>query len=259
MEEMASISAIADMSPLEAAQQSTVLTYCLPYGGQEAWNNCILIKESPNVLGSAGGTGRRTWGACLHLATYLATEGRSLITGKSVLELGVGTGLLSIVCAGPLSAAYVLATDGDTEVDKSIQESLKLNSHLSGTSSGKIPLEMRVLEWGSAAVLGRVLQSKGGNILYDTILGADITYSLDSLEPLASTLGGLAELYPRADIVVAATMRNEDTFDLFVAHCLNHSLSVHDIEFDCPQFEQQVGLFHSINPPIRLVRIKREH
>ena len=258
MEKMASISAIADLSPPEAAQQKTILTYNLPYDSQEVLTNPVFIEESPNLLASAGGTGRRTWDASLHLATYLATEGRSFIMGKSVLELGVGTGLLSIICAGPLSAAYVLATDGDADVGKSIQKNLSLNHHLSRTSSRKIPLEVKVLEWGSSAALGSLLPSKGGNVLYDTILGADITYSLDSLGPLASTLSGLAELCPTADIVIAATLRNEDTFGLFLAHCLNYALSVYDIDFRWHRFELQNALFHSTDPPIRLMRIKKE-
>jgi protein-lysine N-methyltransferase EEF2KMT len=258
MERMANISAIADTAPLESAQMKTFLTYSLPHDGQEIATDSIFIEESPKLLASAGTTGHRTWDACLHLATYLTTEGRSLIIGKSVLELGVGTGLLSIICAGPLSAAYVLATDGDANVGKTILRNTSLNHHLSRRSSRHIPLEARMLEWGSSAALGSLLPSKGGNVLYDTILGADITYSLDSLEPLASTLSGLAELCPTADIVIAATLRNEDTFDLFLAHCLDHGLSVYDIDFRCPRFELQKGLFHSLDPPIRIVKIKKE-
>lgn len=115
-----------------------------------------------------------------------------------------------------------------------------------------------MLEWGPSAPLGSLLPSKGGSVLYDTILGADITYDPDSLEPLASTLSGLAELCPTANIVIAATIRNEDTFDIFLAHCLEQGFSVYDIDFRCPPFELQKGLFHSLDPPIRIVRIKKE-
>lgn len=258
MERMALVSAAADPFALTVALEKTILTYSMPYDGQELIKNLIFIEETPNLLASAGSTGRRTWDACLHLATYLGTEGRSLIMGKSVLELGVGTGLLSIICAGPLSAAYVLATDGDADVENTILRNTSLNHHLAHRSGRPIPLEARVLEWGSSAALSSLLPSKGGHGLYDTILGADITYSLDSLEPLASTLAGLAERCPTADIVLAATLRNEETFDRFLAHCRNHNLSVSDIDFRSPQFELQKGLFHSIDPPTRIVRIKRE-
>jgi protein-lysine N-methyltransferase EEF2KMT len=259
MEKMANLSTESEPSPLDAAKMKSILTYYLPSATQNLIINSIFIEESPNLLSSAGATGLKTWDACLHLATYLTTEGKSLVIGKSVLELGVGTGLLSIICAGPLSAAYVLATDGDPDVGETIHRNVGFNHHLSRKSGLQIPLESRVLEWGSSANLGSVLPSKGGSVLYDTILGADITYSPDSLEPLASTLSGLAELCPSADIVISATIRNEDTFDIFLAHCLEHELSVYDIDFRCPRFELQKGLFHNnLDPPIRIVRIKKE-
>lgn len=258
MEKMARLSQMANPLPADAAKSKTVLTYFVPYPFQEVVSSAIFIKESPSLLASAGTTGHRTWDACLHLATYLATEGRGLIAGKSVLELGVGTGLLSIICAGPLSAAYVLATDGDPDVDRTIRTNIDLNQHLSTKYSRQLPLESKVLEWGTAANVGSIPPSKGGNVLYETILGADLTYSPDSLEPLASTLGQLATLCPSADIVISATLRVEDTFDIFLAYCLEHGLSVYDVDFRCPPLELQKGLFHSLDPPIRIVRMKKE-
>jgi protein-lysine N-methyltransferase EEF2KMT len=247
-----------DPSPLDAAKQLHVLTYTLPYEHQNMEAYTVFSEENSRLLGSEGDTGLRTWDACLHLATYLATEGRSFIQGKSVLELGAGTGLLSIICAGPLSAAYVLATDGNANIDDNLNRNISLNPHLAKSGNRRIPLEPRRLEWGSEARLGSLLPAKGGNVLYDTILGADLTYSPDAIEPLAVTISGLCELCPRAEVVISAPIRNEDTFDLFLAQCLEHALSVYDVDFRCPPFQLQKGLFHSLDPPIRIVRIKRE-
>ncbi|ERF68810.1 hypothetical protein EPUS_06254 [Endocarpon pusillum Z07020] len=258
MEKMAHLSTLEDPSPLETAEAKSVLTYILPSTTETVLPNAVFIEECPSLVASGGNTGLRTWAACLHLATYLATEAKHLVLGKSVLELGAGRGLLSIICAGPLSAAYVLATDGDRHVHETITRNVNLNPHLARKPGRQNPLDARVLEWDSSAPLGSLLPSKGGNVLYDTILGADITYDPDSLEPLASTLSGLAELCPTANIVIAATIRNVDTFDIFLAHCLEQGLSVYDIDFRCPPFELQEGLFHSLDPPIRIVRIKKE-
>jgi protein-lysine N-methyltransferase EEF2KMT len=258
MEKTAKLSTVQDPPPSEYAKLKSILTYTLPNTSEDIILNAIFIEECPDLLAAAGTTGLRTWDACLHLGTYLATEGKSLVIGKSVLELGVGTGLLSILCAGPLSAAYVLATDGDPDVRKTLDRNINLNHHFSKTPGRQIPLEAKVLEWGSSTALGSVLPSKGGSVLYDTILGADLTYSLDSLEPLASTLAGLAELCPTADIVISAPIRNEDTFDIFLAHCLERGLSAYDIDFRCPRLELQRGFFHSLDLPIRIVRIKKE-
>ncbi len=258
MEKMAHLSTLEYPSILEAAQATSVVTYSMPYTTRPTSANAVAIEERRNLLASNGTTGFRTWGACLHLATYLAIEAKHLVFGKSVLELGAGTGLLSLICAGPLSAAYVLATDGAREVQETIKRNTFANSYFARKPSRQIPVENRVFEWGSSAPLESLLTSKCGSVLYDTILGADITYDPDSLEPLASTLSGLAELCPTANIVIAATIRNEDTFNIFLARCREHNLSVHDIEFRCPPFELQKGLFHSLDPPIRIVRIKKE-
>ncbi|KAF7511047.1 hypothetical protein GJ744_005593 [Endocarpon pusillum] len=258
MEKMAHLSALEDPSPLETAEAKTICRYTLPSTTEDSLPHTVYIQECPSLLASGGNTGLRTWDASLHLATYLATEAKHLVLGKSVLELGAGRGLLSIICAGRLSAAYVLATDGAQDVRETITRNIDLNPQLARKSRRRIPLEARVLEWGSSAPLGRLLPSKGGSVLYETILGADITYDPDSLEPLASTLSGLAELCPTANIVIAATIRNEDTFDIFLAHCKEQGLSVYDVDFRCPPFELQTGLFHSLDPPIRIVRIRKE-
>jgi protein-lysine N-methyltransferase EEF2KMT len=258
MEKMAELSAKEDSPPLEAAQTLSILTYIPPYATEDVLANAIFIGENPRLLAAAGSTGLRTWDACLHLATYLASDGRSLIKGKSVLELGAGTGLLSIICAGLLSAAYVLATDRDEDMSQRIERNIGLNHHLTRRSGRWIPVEAGALKWGSSETLGRVLPSMRGNILYDTILGADLIYSLDSFDPLASTISALAELCPTAEIVISAPVRNEDVFDLFLARCLDHGLSVYDVDFRCPRFELQRGFFHNLDPPIRIVRIRRE-
>ncbi len=258
MEKMARFSTLEYPSLLEAAQEPSAVIYSMPYTTRPTNADAVLIEERRSLIASGGTTGFRTWDACLHLATYLATEAKHLVFGKSVLELGVGTGLLSIICAGPLSAAYVLATDGARDVQETIKRNILANSHFARNPGGQIPVEARVLEWGSSAPLGSLFPSKGGSVLYDTILGADIIYDPDSLEPLASTLSGLAELHPNANIVIAATIRNQDTFNIFLARCQEHGLSVHEIEFRCPPFELQKGLFHRLDPPICIMRIKKE-
>lgn len=258
MEKMAELYTRVDPLPLDAAQMKSILTYSLPCAHADVVMDPVFIEEYPNLLASAGATGFRTWDACLHLATYLTTEGKFLVAGKSVLELGVGTGLLSIICAGHLSAAYVLATDGDPAVDRTMARNISLNNHLFKDGGYQVSLASTVLVWGSSAALGTLLPSKGGDVFYDTILGADITYSPDSLEPLASTLNCLAELCPNTEIVISATIRNEDTFDKFLAYCLEKGLSIYDIDFRCPPYEIQKGLFHSHDPPIRIVKIKKE-
>lgn len=72
----------------------------------------LYILERPRLLAGAGCTGFRTWEACLHLTSILLTSGYSL-SGKTVLELGAGTGLLGLATVLWGRAAHALLTDGD--------------------------------------------------------------------------------------------------------------------------------------------------
>ena len=100
----------------------------------------ITLLESRSVISAASNTGQRTWEAALHLVAYLASEDGvddntdrnsrlvgNRVRGKHVLELGAGTGLVSIVCARYLGAQLVLATDGDEGVVEALKTNLSLN------------------------------------------------------------------------------------------------------------------------------------
>ena len=61
-------------------------------------------------------------------SAYLFSEvGRSYVSRTPVLELGAGTGLISILCANYLNASSVLATDGSAEVVDELKSNLQLN------------------------------------------------------------------------------------------------------------------------------------
>lgn len=288
-------------SPYELAKEKCVVTYTLPstlhlsqaqhsHVPIEAGDH-IFVEECPNVLAAEGTTSQRTWEASLHLATYLIAcnnmvddDSQPLVRGRSVLELGAGVGLLSLICAGPLSAAHVVATDGDEDVADKISRIIALNKHLSSSSpkrsldavnhhnqkpSEDLPLKARILQWTKSRSLLRqnlVANSSttttitkndyhdnkktpdSGLIPCDLILGADITYNQDSLGTLAATLAHLLDLYsPSAQALIAATIRNKDTFEAFVAACQQDCGLVVEIVdgFRCQPFPEQRGLFHA--------------
>lgn len=89
----------------------------------------ITILESRGVISASGTTGCRTWDAALRLGTFLVSlPGRKLVNGKDVIELGAGTGFLSLLCAKYLGARHVLATDGDARVIEDLKETAMVNS-----------------------------------------------------------------------------------------------------------------------------------
>lgn len=246
------------MSALDAAQRRSIVSYYLPYDFSSEQSICIYIEEARNLLAARGTTGLRVWDASLHLAYFLSSAGVSLIENKNILELGAGTGLLSILCAGPLKAHQVIATDGDIDVVENIESNAALNATLFETAANKKNLTAKVLDWADTPGLSQVLQYEGNKVSLDVILGADITYAVESLGPLVNILSALNGNYPKVDIILSTVIRNEDTSTAFLSTCAKAGFRVLNITFDCPPLEQQRGFFHRTTPLIRIVRLVRD-
>jgi predicted nicotinamide N-methyase len=258
MEHMAIKSTAKPMSAFKAAQQRSVVSYHLPSDFASEAPISIYIEEARNLLAARGTTGLRVWDASLHLAYFLSTEGASLIRDKTVLELGAGTGLLSILCAGPLQAHQVIATDGDADVVENIESNAALNPALHNRPATEKNLEAKVLDWADTLALSQVLQHEGNKASLDVVLGADITYAVELLDPLVNMLSVLNGEYPKVDIVISTVIRNEDTFTAFVNTCAKAGFSISTIPFDCPSLDQQRGFFHRTTPQIRIVRLAQD-
>lgn len=245
------------MSAFKAAQQPSIVSYFLPSDLNTPNPVCIYIEEARNLIAARGTTGLRVWDACLHLASFLSTPPFSaLIRGKSVLELGAGAGLLSILCAGPLHAAKVISTDGDGDVVENIAANARLN--LSQIPQLAENFEARVLDWNDESSLPNLLRRNGTQVPLDVILGADITYASESLVPLVHIIGALQDLYPEVEVIISNAIRNEDTYNGFIDTCARYGFRVTVLDFDCPLLDQQTGFFHKTsNPPIRIVRLTR--
>lgn len=103
------------------------------------------------------------------MSEYLMTnDGQALIRNKTVLELGAGTGLLSILCAKHLEASRVVATDGDEGVVEALNTNLFVNG-LEGTES----IGTSQLLWGRT-LPETVHEYDNATHSYDVVLGADI-------------------------------------------------------------------------------------
>lgn len=150
-----------------AAQQKSFVTYTAPNAELNAPR--ITTLEAPSLLASSGTTGFRTWEAALHLGSYLASEdGNHHVAGQRIIELGAGTGFLSILCAKHLGARHVLATDGSSEVVTDI----KVNIDLNEVEEGDL-IKTSVLQWGHA-LIGCPADCRKEGLFYDLAIGADV-------------------------------------------------------------------------------------
>jgi len=199
-----------------------------------------------------GTTGFRTWEACLHLSAWLSSPSCFIdLKGKSVLELGSGTGYLSVFCLKYLNAAHVTATDGSDYV----VSDLATNFYLNGLQDSTI-IEAKELKWGHVLLGGEQAEwNKGREI--DIILAADVTYDIDAQPALVATIVDLVELYPRAKVLVAATIRNKKTWENFLNICGSNSFSLERLDFPVIPPEMQEGPFYWDGFPILLNIIKK--
>lgn len=130
----------------------------------------ITTFESRGLIYGSGSTGFRTWEAALHLGTYLSSVSSDesspvSVRGKRVVELGAGTGFLSLLCQKFLGSDKVLMTDGNAKLaDVFNGPCLEQN----GFVKGKDAIEGRQWLWGEP------LSIDGAEEQFDIAFGADL-------------------------------------------------------------------------------------
>jgi protein-lysine N-methyltransferase EEF2KMT len=225
----------------ETVQQKAYVTYSFGTApnissstAQPAQDRQITLLESRNIISSSGTTGFRTWEAALHLASYLTSGHTSVqVAGKMVLELGAGTGCVSIACAKFLGAARVVATDGD----EGVIDVLKANVFLNDLPRDSVVAS--VLRWG-AGLQSSVLTDGGDERPFDLVLAADVvregrvcvkirrwladmeqcqTFDPRLTSALIYTLGELFDGNADLEVILSATVRNKSTLEGFLESC----------------------------------------
>jgi hypothetical protein len=238
-------------SEVDAAQQKSFVTYTLSsLPSQAEIIPTITLLESRNLVAAAGTTGLRTWEAALHLGNYLCINAR-LVSGKSILELGAGTGYVSVLCSKHLGASRVLSTDGSDDV----VAGLSTNFYLNGLQD-EDTIEGKELKWGHALVGSEHPQWNAGQKI-DLVLGADLTYDGTGIPALVATFGELFDLYPQVKVIIAATVRNLTTFHKFLEICRGRRYVVDEVDFGVKAKDDQEGPFYSDEVPIQLCMITR--
>lgn len=152
-----------------------------------------------------------------------------VVRGKTVLELGAGTGLASLVMAGTLQPAAVIVTDMAVALPR-MQAIVSAHGQLHGKES--VPMQAQVLEWkaaaraieqhcqllhlGSAAQPTALPEKLQQLLTAEIIVAADVTYSPDLVDALLNLLqaiqAGKAALgLPSTQALLVASERSPDT------------------------------------------------
>ncbi|KAJ6784621.1 hypothetical protein PWT90_10889 [Aphanocladium album] len=237
-------------SEVDSAQQKCYVTYTLsllsPAPAAGASPRVVTLLENRALISAGGTTGLRTWEAALHLGQYLC-ERPAIVRGRRVLELGAGTGYLSILCARHLGAAHVLASDGSDDVLNNLPDNLYLNGlqeeqgQSSSCSAVIAPMDVK---WGHA-LIGTEEERWNGGRAVDVVLGADVTYDGSVIPALVATLLELFALHPAVEVYIAATQRNHATFQVFLDACRGNQLDVQDLRYGVAPRGEQKGPFYN--------------
>ncbi|EER25767.1 hypothetical protein CPC735_042110 [Coccidioides posadasii C735 delta SOWgp] len=230
--------------PLEEAQDLSYIKYSPPGTLGRGESQAIVTSENRGLILSSGTTGFRTWEAALHQGTYLSTPaGRAVVSGKNIVELGAGTGLVSMYCLKYLGAKRVVATDREPALISNIEDCVVRNN----LDCSKF--HSRIWEWGRPLELP---DDSGADhpTTFDVALGSDLVcasqnhlhvsddlkarvhrtdpwydwqiYDADLIPVLLSTLRELFENYGLKVFLISATLRNRKTFAMFLKSCGVH-------------------------------------
>ena len=173
-------------------------------------NKCMMDAERtfqwPNPIGAItieqgpigpSNTGETLWNAAVLMADHMATSlGEDYFAGKTVLELGCGTALPSIV-ASRCGAKRVVATDISPQVLARAKRNVARNSK-SGT-----PVEIRRYVWGRTNDDDTDEEVAAMDGKFDVVIASDVLWVLGSWNPLAAAARQM--LSPTGDFLLAET------------------------------------------------------
>merc|ERR1719223_2623729 len=130
----------------------------------------LRIRELPMADGVHASTGCQLWPASIALANELLSR-PELVTGRRVLEVGAGCGLLGIAVAS--LARSTLLTDGDEEVVENLKHNIQLNEECWQPKADEAVREVsaRCLRWEEA-----LEQAWPSDEQVEVIVASDIIY-----------------------------------------------------------------------------------
>jgi predicted nicotinamide N-methyase len=179
-----------------------------------------LRVKFPHLLES---TGLALWDGSRNLCNYLCAH-KEYVQGKNVLELGAGLGVCGIL-AHKLGAKKVVLTDGDTATLVTMRLNVATNSEGEDEEDFMVCKQLR---WG------RNIEGFREKVAseFDTIMGGDIIYAQEGLQPLFQTVSKLLSEERHAVFLQSYINRNgvtmEEAFQVAKSHGLQWLEPEHD-------------------------------
>lgn len=146
---------------------------------------CVQLNDGALLTGDHTSVGLQSWASSIIFAERICWDPPSFHfnsldrPGIRVLELGAGTGLLSIVASKFLPSAEIIATDYHPDVLTNLRSNVSTN--VSGQDPS--PISVHALDWSHPPTDGPF--SEGS---FDMILAADVIYHLDHAQWIKSCI-----------------------------------------------------------------------
>ncbi|KAK3681916.1 Protein N-terminal and lysine N-methyltransferase efm7 [Vermiconidia calcicola] len=146
--------------------------------------------------------GHLLWNAGRTVADYLETNASSLIQGKTVLELGAGAGLPSLICAMNDARQVVVTDYPEADLIENLRHNISTCSQLSSRSN--ICAEGYL--WGAPTnVLSSHLPATQHGQAFDLLILADLLFNHSEHSKLISTVQQTLKRSPNAQALVFFT------------------------------------------------------
>lgn len=153
----------------------------------------------------------------------------SLFAGKRVLELGVGSGLTTLIMSLlPVPPAVILATDADEVVLENLQFNLQQNSqlqHVNAAVDGKCKVIVDSMDWTSSAASRAMIR----RFKPDIVLLCDTFYLKDLHDSLLILIREALSQSKPVSVLSFQKQRNQ-AFPLYKTAATRHLLTIHEVD-----------------------------
>ncbi|KAM9456800.1 protein-lysine N-methyltransferase EEF2KMT isoform 2-T2 [Clarias gariepinus] len=187
-----------------SAEEETVCykTYFLPSGEP------VSLEENVAMI-SEGTTGLVTWEAALHLAEW-ALDNTHVFAGKTVLELGSGSGLTGVaVCRACKPKKYTF-TDCHQSVLQRLRNNIQHNGLQEQEDDTGVSVCVEELDWE------HVRDEELRRIGAETVIAADVVYDPEIVSCLVKLLAKLIKSQKNPpEVYISSTVRNPGTYTCF--------------------------------------------
>ncbi|XP_055911976.1 protein-lysine N-methyltransferase EEF2KMT [Eupeodes corollae] len=211
-------------------------------------DSVVTLKESKSFVAD-GTTGLCSWQASLALSDWLL-HNTELVRGKSVIELGSGTGLCGFIVSKCCDAKHVILTDGSPKVIDILNTNRSLN-FLPNTkdilSDDSKKCSILYLPWEECELVGTKK--------FDVVLAADVVYDSSEFDSLLGIIEHLFRLMEnKVQMILAATVRNESTLRTFL-DLLDSKEFI--IEMQEAILEKRSYLFWDRSTPVQILKVTK--